>query len=268
MTGVALEGFIQGVGLIGPGLTDWSQARDVLAGVTPYCPQPTQYPGPARLPPAERRRASKIVQLALGTGLEACETAGLDPATLASVFASSGGDGQNCHAICEALASEDRLISPTRFHNSVNNAAAGYWDIATGSMAPATVVAAFDGSLAAGLLETLSQVVEEQHPVLLIAYDSDYPEPLYRVRPIPDGLGTALVVTPAPGDRTLARIQLSPTQEGVTRLAEPLLEGLRASIPAARVLPLLGALARGVGERVVLDYLEDLRIALEVEPWP
>jgi hypothetical protein len=135
-------------------------------------------------------------------------------------------------------------------------------------MAPATVVAAFDGSLAAGLLETLSQVVEEQHPVLLIAYDSDYPEPLYRVRPIPDGLGTALVVTPAPGDRTLARIQLSPTQEGVTRLAEPLLEGLRASIPAARVLPLLGALARGVGERVVLDYLEDLRIALEVEPWP
>ena len=268
MTGATLEGFIQGVGLIGPGLSDWSQARDVLAGVMPYGPQPTGYPSPTRLPPAERRRASKIVKLALGAGLEACEAAGLDPATLASVFASSGGDGENCHAICEALASNDRLISPTRFHNSVNNAAAGYWDIATGSMAPATVVSAYDGSLAAGLIETLSQVVQERHPVLLIAYDADYPEPLYRVRPIPDGLGTALVVTPAPGERTLARIRLDPTQDGVTRLAEPLLEGLRASIPAARVLPLLQALARGAGERVVLDYLDDLRIALEIQPWP
>ena len=268
MTGATLEGFIQGAGLIGPGLSDWSQGRDVLAGVTPYGPQPTRYPSPTRLPPAERRRASKIVKLALGAGLEACGAAGLDPATLASVFASSGGDGENCHAICEALASDDRLISPTRFHNSVNNAAAGYWDIATGSMAPATVVSAYDGSLAAGLIETLSQVVQERHPVLLIAYDADYPEPLYRVRPIPDGLGTALVVTPAPGDRTLARIRLDPTQEGVTRLVEPLLEGLRASIPAARVLPLLQALARGVGERVVLDYLDDLRIALEIQPWP
>ena len=268
MTGATLEGFIQGVGLIGPGLSDWSQGRDVLAGVTPYCPQPTRYPSPTRLPPAERRRASKIVKLALGTGLEACEAAGLDPAALASVFASSGGDGENCHAICEALAGEDRLISPTRFHNSVNNAAAGYWDIATGSMAPATVVSAYDGSLAAGLLETLSQVAQERHPVLLIAYDADYPEPLYRVRPIPDGLGAALVVTPAPGDRTLARIRLDPTQDGVTRLAEPLPEGLRASIPTARVLSLLQALARGIGERVVLDYLDDLRIALEIQPWP
>lgn len=268
MTETTLAGFIQGVGLIGPGLTDWPQGRDVLAGVATYGPQRTIYPSPTRLPPAERRRASKIVRLALGTGLEACETAGLDPATLASVFASSGGDGENCHAICEALAGEDRLISPTRFHNSVNNAAAGYWDIATGSMAPATVVAAYDGSLAAGLLETLSQVVQEQHPVLLIAYDADYPEPLYRVRPIPDGLGTALVVTPAPGDRALARIRLSPTRDAVTRLAEPLLEALRAAIPAARVLPVLQALARGVEDRVVLDYLDDLRIALEIQPWP
>jgi hypothetical protein len=263
-----LQGFVQGIGLIGPGLMDWPHGRAVLAGARPYCPQPTQYPSPARLPPAERRRASKVVKLAVGTGLEACEAAGLDPETLASVFASSGGDGQNCHAICEALAGEDRLISPTRFHNSVNNAAAGYWDIATGSMAPATVIAAYDGSVAAGLLEALSQVTQDQYPVLLIAYDSDYPQPLYRVRPIPDGLGVALVLTPGPGDGALGQIHVSPTRDGATRLADPPLEGLRSSIPAARALPLLQTLARGVADRVVLDYLDDLQLAVEVRPWP
>lgn len=266
VTGVGLEGFIQGVGLVGPGLTDWHEGQAVLAGARPYEPQPTRYPSPAGLPRAERRRAGKVVRLALGAGLEACEASGLDPSTLASVFASSGGDGENCHAICETLAGEDRLISPTRFHNSVNNAAAGYWGIATGSMAPATVIAAYDGSVAAGLLETLAQVTQGGCPVLLIGYDADYPEPLRRTRPIPDGLGMALVVTPEPGGSSLARIRVTPTGDTPTGFAEPALEGLRSSIPAARALPLLQCLATGKGGRVVLDYLHDLQLAVEVRP--
>jgi hypothetical protein len=268
MTAGPLTGFIQGVGLIGPGLADWTQGRGVLAGAAPYCPQPTQYPLPLTLPPAERRRASKIVKLALTAGLEACTAAGRDASTLASVFASSGGDGANCHAICEALASADRLISPTRFHNSVNNAAAGYWDIATGSMAPATVIAAYDGSFAAGLLETLAQVSQDLRAVLLIAYDADYPEPLYRARPIPDGLGVALVIGPQPETGALARIQIALTRDGVTSLADPDLEGLRSAIPAARCLSLLHPLARQEPARAFLDYLDDLRLAVEVRPWP
>ena len=41
------------------------------------------------LPPAERRRASRLVKAALGVGLDAVTCAGADAATLATVFTSS-----------------------------------------------------------------------------------------------------------------------------------------------------------------------------------
>ena len=80
------------------------------------------------LPPAERRRASRIVRLTLAIGLEAAAHAEADVSTLATVFASSGADGYNCHALCEQLASAARQIPPTPLHNSVHTAAAGYCD--------------------------------------------------------------------------------------------------------------------------------------------
>lgn len=149
----AMRAFIDGVGLLGPGLTDWPSAVQVLSGRTAYVPQRTVLPPPAALPSAERRRTGAPVKLVLAIGSEAVAASGHDPATLQSVFASSGADGHNCHAVCETLAGEDRTLSPTRFHNSVHNAPAGYWSIATGSMASSNVLAAYDGSFVAGLLE-------------------------------------------------------------------------------------------------------------------
>jgi hypothetical protein len=49
-------------------------------------------------------------------------------------------------------------------------------------------------------------------------------------------------------------------------MSEPRLEEMRASIPAARSLPLLHKLARRESGRVTLDYLRHVRLALEVEP--
>jgi 3-oxoacyl-(acyl-carrier-protein) synthase len=173
---VSLTARIRGVGLLGPGLAGWAAAREALAGRAPYVPAPTMLPAPEALPATERRRAGKCVKLALATGLEAAAGAGLDPASLATVFASSSGDGENCHAICEALASDDRMISPTRFHNSVHNAPAGYWSIATGATASADCIAAFDASFGAGLLEALARLAAEPRDcVMLLAYDAPYP---------------------------------------------------------------------------------------------
>jgi len=84
------------------------------------------------------------------------------------------------------LASDDRQISPTRFHNSVHNAAAGYWSIATGAMTSSSVLCAFDACFGAGLLEALTQVVVDDTRSVLLACDTAYPEPLHSVRPIPD----------------------------------------------------------------------------------
>src|SRR5205085_5133320 len=110
------------------------------------------------LPAAERRRTGAVIRLALTTGLQALANGGLSAAEVMTVFTSSGGDGQVIHEICEALASAHREVSPTRFHNSVHNAPAGYWGIATRSHAASTSLCAFDWSFAAGLLEACAQV--------------------------------------------------------------------------------------------------------------
>jgi hypothetical protein len=258
--------WLEGIGLLGPGLTNWTSGQSILRGESAYLPAATLLPPPLALPAAERRRASKAIQLSLAIAEEAIAAAGLQASTLATVFSSSGGDGYNCHLICETLASDDRRISPTRFHNSVHNAPAGYWSIATGAMAPSTVLCGFDASFAAGLLEAVTQVLVEDLRSVLIAYDTDYPEPLRSMRPIPDSCGVALVLSPHPGKATLARLTLTLTQDSADQLADQSLELLRRSIPAARSLPLLQALVMGKKTRVVIDYLEPLRLAMEVSP--
>ena len=261
-----LQAWIDGIGLIAPGLPDWPTARAVLRGEQVYVCAPSLLSAPALLPPAERRRASRVVKLALGLGLQAVAQSGADASTLATVFAASGADGHNCHALCEQLASDDRQISPTRFHNSVHNAAAGYWGIATRSMAPCQVIGAFDASFGAGLLDALAQVAFDGQPVLLVAYDSEYPQPIYAKRNTPDCAGVALVLSPSRSATSLARIELTPADQAADLLVDPGLEDLRLGIPALRALPLLERLARGQGGTVVLDYLPPLQLALDVRP--
>jgi hypothetical protein len=261
-----LSAYLDGIGLAGPGLDNWPAARPILAGVAPYEDRPVVVAAPQTLPPAERRRTGLAVRLALNVAQQAIEAGQLDARHLATVFSSSGADGDNCDAICKALASEDRHISPTRFHNSVHNAPAGYWGIASGAMTPATVLCAHDGSFGAGLLEALTQVAVERWGTLLIAYDMPYPEPLHTKRPLPGALGMALALMPERSAHSLARIEVSLSDATPDALTDPALESLRRAIPAARGLPVLQCVARGERGRVVLDYLEPLRLAVMIEP--
>lgn len=260
-----LTAWIEGIGFLAPGLPDWPTARAVLRGETPLTAAPSVLPAPSILPPAERRRASRVVKLTLAVGLEATAHAGADVATLATVFSASGADGHNCHALCEQLATDDRQISPTRFHNSVHNAAAGYWGIATGAMAPCQVICAYDASFGAGLIDALGQVVLDRQPTLLIAYDSEYPEPLFAKRPVPDVAGVSLLLTPERSERSLASITVTPTSAAAEPLADAALEALRTAIPALRALPLLQKLARGESGKICLDYLPPMQLSIDIE---
>jgi len=271
---IPLSAVIESVGLIGPGFASWVDAQAILAGHVPYEAARTVVPAPASLPSAERRRTGTGVKLALAVGHEAVTASGRDAASLATVFAASGGDGQNCHAICETLASDDRKLSPTRFHNSVHNAPAGYWSIATRAMAQSNVLCAYDGSFAAGLLESLCQVAVDGVPTLLIAFDTEYPAPMRDVRPVPDAFGVALLLSPVQGAdahtvtgtgaNVLARIDARLTDTPATVLAVQELEQMRRSNPAARALPLLEALAKQHPASVVLDYLQDVQLQLDI----
>jgi Beta-ketoacyl synthase, N-terminal domain len=257
---------IEGVGVVGPGLASWPDAREIFAGRAAYVPRPTVLPAPESLPATERRRAGQCVRLSLAAGLEAAAAAGRSARDLVAVFASSSGDGENCHMICEALASDDRMISPTRFHNSVHNAPAGYWGIATGSTFAADCIAAFDASFGAGMLEALGRLATDPaQPVLLIAYDAPYPEPLHATRPIPDSLAVAFTLA-APA--TLGRgtpFTLETSRDTPARLADSSLEALRGSIPAGRALALLALLARGGAGRTVIEYLDGFSLAVTLE---
>ena len=260
--------YVEGVGLLGPGLQGWAAGAPALAGRQPYTSVPTVVPASTLLPAAERRRAGLPVKIALAVGQEAFANAARDPAATATVFTSSSGDGENLHHICETLASTEREISPTRFHNSVHNAPAGYWSIAVGAREASTSLCGHDASFSVGLIDAATQVAAEQAAVALIACDQPYPEPLNGVRPIIASVGIALVLTPELTPRTLATLEIDMAAEdgSHTAMEHQELETLRLGAPAARGLPLLAALARSEPSTVDLEYVGALKLRVAVRP--
>lgn len=256
--------YLEGLGLLGPGMNDWTEAAPRLLGQQPFQAEAVRLAAPAILPATERRRAGTAVKLSMAVGLAAVEDADADAAQLPNVFSSTGGDCDNCHNLLEVLASSERMVSPTRFHNSVHNAPAGYWGIATQCTEASTSLAAYDATFGAGLLETVTQAHSAGKPCLLISFDTAYPEPLYAQRPIPYPMGVGMVLSPVRTAASKAVLQLNFSQEAPATMEDAQLEALRQSIPTARCLPLLRLLASGQPGRVVIDYLDDCRLAIEV----
>jgi beta-ketoacyl synthase-like protein len=258
--------YVEGIGVRGPGLDGWAASRAVLVGADPYLPAPASLPANALLPANERRRTVQTVKLTLAVGAEAFAAARRDAATTATVFSSSGGDGETIHEILKALATGDHELSPTRFHNSVHNAPAGYWSIATKSQAPSSSLCCHDASFAAGLVEAAVQATVDDRAVALIAYDLPYPEPLNSVRHIGAVFGVALVLAPAATENCLAQldIKITPQPGTATPMTNPALEAVRQGTPAARSLPLLAAIARNTPLTLGLDYVPGLRIDLSL----
>jgi hypothetical protein len=258
--------YVEGIGLCGPGLPNWEAALPVLAGQADYVPAPSAAPPCLLLPPNERRRATHTVKFALAAGAEGFARSGRDPGRTSTVFTSSGGDGETIHAIMNTLAGATRELSPTRFHNSVHNAAAGYWSIASGAKAASSSICAHDDSFAAGLLEAVAQLGAEP-AVAVIAYDVPYPSPLAELRPIGAAFAAALILSRERTDSAFASVDVAllTAPRAATEMASPLLRGLQASVPAARCLPLMAALAGQVGE-VTLSYLGDMALSLLVAP--
>ncbi len=260
--------FIEGIGIVGPGLSNWPTSQPVLAGTVPYVGAAIAIPPNDLLPSAERRRTGIPVKLALAVGCEAIAHSHRNASELPAVFASSAGDGDNMHNIFDMLAHNGREVSPTRFHNSVHNAPSGYWSIATKSMAPTTSLACFDASFAAGLIEAATQTLADGKAVVLIAYDAPYPQPLHAARPISSTFGVAMVLYGNKTDRSLAELDISISRKNKssTPITNSELEAIRVGTPAARSLPLLTALADLRPEMICLDYIADNQLDVTVRP--
>ena len=225
---------------------------------------PDPEPAPALLPANERRRASATARWALTVGSEALAAAGIAPEEIAIVFASCGGDGAITHQICEALAQQPPQMSPTRFHNSVHNAPAGYWSIFARSRAPSTTLCAYDASFAVGLLEAAAQVVAERRPVLLVAYDLPNPEPMRALWPVARPFAAALLLAAEAAGSLARQLRIAlATGTAANSWPENLPQDL-ADNPAAQALHVLALAAHAGGGAVRLPYLAGSHLAIEV----
>jgi len=260
--------YVAGLGVWSPLLPSWQACRDRLLGE----PVPL---GDGKLPPAdwlpaiERRRATLSTRVVLSVTKEALTYAGWKPDELPTVFASSSGSPDITNELCSALAAGDTQISPTRFHNSVHNAAAGYYSIAVACHAASTTLGAHDSSAATGLLEASVLLATEATPALFVAFDVPYTGPLAVIRPIADPFGVAMALAPQPAPGHIAQI----TIERSARDERPLsvchdadLEYVRANNPSARLLPLLEAFARREPAQVVLGMTGGGQLVIDVAP--
>jgi hypothetical protein len=249
-----IEVYLHGIGIIGPGLTGWPSCRDVLRGRVPWTEQPLAIAAPKLLPATERRRCNETTRIALGAAEEALAGAGIEPATVATVFASADGDGAIMHRMCESFAAPEPGVSPTQFHNSVHNAPAGYWSIGAGSTRPSISLAADQESFAVGLLEAALQAVLDHTPVLLVAFDLPMPSPAKLMRPRDHGFAAALLMSCERRGIPIAAIEMN-LEPGAASSPLPADLAVLADNPAARALTLLATLATGSLDTVRLGAI-------------
>lgn len=200
------------------------------------------------IPPRERRRAPQTVKMAIETMSQAFTQSGLAADDVSVIMASAMGDLKITDYMCTTLADNPRLISPTQFHNSVHNAAVGYWSISQSSHAACNAVAAGEFSGSAGLLEAAVLSTDRATPVLLVIQEGHTPATIMPLCPPTQALSLAIMLVPRdckPAAKTLAhlRIGLQHTPACWPKLPAKLSADYAAS-PAGKLLPLFAALAR------------------------
>ena len=238
---------IAGAAFWAPTLPGWPLARAALRGEAAPQDPPARRPAPELLPPAERRRAPDSVALALEAASAAVAASGLAPQSLPSVFVSAHGDLAINDHLCSTLASTPTMISPTKFHNSVLNAAAGYWTMGVGCHEASTALTAFEHSFANGLLLAATQCLADDRPVLLVGFDVPAAGALRSVTRSEGLLAVALVLSPDMSGHRLAAFDatLAPRAEGSPAPApsSPAAQSLSRNA-LADALPFFEALAR------------------------
>ena len=235
---------VQGIAFWASRLPGWDVAREVMRGTQAAPEGVSPRPAPVLLAPTERRRAPDTVALALEVAQRACAASGHAPSELPSVFASTHGDLAISDYMCATLVATPTLISPIKFHNSVHNAAAGYWSIGTGSYASYTALSAYQYTFAAGLLEAATQVACDARPVLLVAFDVEAKGPLATISPSRGLLGAALVLAPSSESGThRLRLELAASDAATLTSASSPAAALVAENVLANCLPLFERLA-------------------------
>jgi len=258
MNDAGLTVHVDGIGWCTPGLADWNAARHMLReGIAPALVGQAKG-APAMLPPNERRRAPDVVLMACDVAGQACAMSGHEASDLPCVFASMHGDSAITENLCVTLATNPLELSPTRFHNSVLNAPAGYWTVATHCHAASNAVSAAGASFAAGLFEAAVEANADAVPTLFAAYDIAVHGMLGELMRLDTSWGIAMVLSPQRGPHTLATLRLRHV-EVADASALP-----TTGTPFASALPMFAALARGDGGEMRIASGRATALSIEV----
>ncbi len=216
---------------------------------------------PGLLPPAVRRRAPVSVKMAIEVMKQACDMAALNPREVATVYCSAMGDMQITDYICQTLAQNPELLSPTQFHNSVHNAATGYWTIATNAHSPATAISAYTYSASMAFFEAAIQAAGEEVPVMLVAEEVQAPPTLSFACPTSVPFAAAIILAPVSENLpAIARLGFKAREEAVKWMGHSSLPDELANIPSANLLSVLAALAEAQ------TFQETRRVRLPLSP--
>lgn len=262
--------YLKSVGIVAPGIESWNAAVNIFKQPDNYLLTPVAKKLETLLPANERRRAARVTQLALYAAQQTGHAEKISQCL--QVFSSANGDVSTFHHISLALAMAGRPVSPTRFHNSVHNAPAGYWSIATQSQTASTSLTAGIDSFSAGLLEAAVQLNandnQQGRDCLLVCYDEIPPGPFQTLIKISEEFACALRFTGKDQqDSAIARLDIKLRDDGPPeqQLSSATLEQLRQANPQALALPLLEVVALQRHKTIKLNYFEQ---CLEIEVTP
>ncbi|MDC0674294.1 beta-ketoacyl synthase chain length factor [Nannocystis radixulma] len=246
----ALAFTVRGLGFWAPGYPDlaaWKARPDA-------CPEDqSATPKAELLPPMMRRRTSLLTRMAAEVAAQALRAGGLDATGATLVYGSVYGEIRTTLDLLAALLVAGEPLSPTKFHNSVHNTAAGYVSIATGSRAGNAALSAGRSTLAMGLLECAALVAAGEGDVVLVIAEEPLPEPLAAGRRWGPFAAAFALSAPAPSDMpaTTCRLEQGPNDMSLAP-ARPAPAWL-ADNPCAAALALVDALAAGAPARVALE---------------
>ncbi len=256
-------------GAWGEGFEQWSELSQLLSSSDADLKE-SKGPKPEIIPANERRRAPLSVRLAVESSWQAAQNAQIDPKELTCVFVSGLGDTQLTDYMCKVLAGETKELSPTKFHNSVHNAAAGYWTISTGCEKAANSVAGFQNSVSLALMEAMLQCQQEHKTILLTFFDAPVSKVLEDIMGSGTSFAFSMIIAPADQGDSAKPILAATISTGSSEWPELLqahdvLKESYQKNPSARILTLAEMLL-GVGNgKRVLPMNEHISLFLSID---
>jgi hypothetical protein len=165
-------------------------------------------PAAALLPERLARRASMLTRIAAEVLEQVCPGARLSD--VATVYATAYGETQTLGAILDSMAT-DGSCSPARFHQSVQNTAAGLLSIANGNRGFSTTISAGADTVAMALLECFG-VLQQESEVIAVFAEEPPPAPFAQSGFAAAGAALRLSREPTPGAQrvSLRRAEAEP----------------------------------------------------------